>query len=178
MNPIIITGGPGAGKTSLIETLAKKGYATFEEVSRTLIEQQALLENGILPWHDLPGFAQLCLQHMGEQKQQAYSHPVAFLDRAIPDICGYLAQAELPIEACYREASQGYHPQVFFCCPHQAIYVQDEVRPYPFEGAIAIHQALMAVYLQLGYQVVDVPWGTLEQRVEFIESALTPSTME
>jgi len=177
MNPIIITGGPGAGKTSLIKTLAQKGYATFEEVSRTLIEQQAQLENGILPWHDLPGFAQLCLQHMGEQKQQAYSHPVAFLDRAIPDICGYLAQAELPIEARYREASQGYHPQVFFCRPHQAIYVQDEVRPYPYEGAIAIHQALVAVYQQLGYQVVDVPWGTLDERVAFIESALAPSTV-
>ena len=175
MLPIIITGGPGAGKTSLINALASKGYATFSEVSRTLIEQQAQLENGILPWHDLPGFAALCLDSMGEQKQQASLQEVAFLDRAIPDICGYLAQAELEIDARYRQASAGYHAQVFFCRPHQAIYVQDEVRPYPFDGALAIHDSLVVIYQQLGYQVVEVPWGTLDERVRFIESALALS---
>ncbi|EGU35875.1 hypothetical protein VII00023_14403 [Vibrio ichthyoenteri ATCC 700023] len=179
MLPIIITGGPGAGKTSLINALADKGYATFEEVSRTLIEQQAQLEKGILPWHDLPGFAALCLASMSEQKQQASSHRVAFLDRAIPDICGYLAQAELEIDARYLQASAGYHAQVFFCRPHQAIYVQDEVRPYPFDGALAIHDSLVAIYQQLGYQVVEVPWGSLDDRVTFIESALAlPSVTE
>ena len=179
MLPIIITGGPGAGKTSLIDALANKGYATFAEVSRTLIEQQAQLENGILPWHDLPGFAALCLESMSEQKQQAALQSVAFLDRAIPDICGYLAQAGLEIDAHYREASAGYHAQVFFCRPHRDIYVQDEVRPYPFEGALAIHDALVAIYQQLGYQVVEVPWGTLAERCAFIESAAAlPMTME
>ncbi|ROV60278.1 ATPase [Vibrio ponticus] len=172
MLPIIITGGPGAGKTSLINQLAQQGYQTFSEVSRDLIEQQAQLENGILPWHDLPGFAALCLTLMGEQKQQAAQYPVAFLDRAIPDICGYLAEAKLEIDACYIEASADYHPQVFFCRPHQAIYVQDEVRPYPFAGALAIHDALVAIYQQLGYQVVEVPWGSLDERVAFIESAI------
>ncbi|OLQ86056.1 ATPase [Vibrio panuliri] len=176
MLPIIITGGPGAGKTSLVNHLAARGYATFAEVSRTLIEQQAQLVDGILPWHDLPGFADLCLTHMGEQKQQAAQHSVAFLDRAIPDICGYLAEAELEIDARYIEASAGYHSQVFFCRPHKAIYVQDDVRPYPFDGALAIHDALVAIYQQLGYQVVEVPWGTLEERAAFIESTLALST--
>ncbi len=175
MLPIIITGGPGAGKTSLINQLAGQEYQTFDEVSRRLIEQQASIENGILPWNDLPGFADLCLTHMSEQKQQASLHNVAFLDRAIPDICGYLAQAELDIDARFTEASLGYHSQVFFCRPHQSIYVQDEVRPYPFDGALAIHEALEAIYQQLGYQVVEVPWGTLEERVAFIESAIAPS---
>ena len=175
MLPIIITGGPGAGKTSLINALAAKGYATFDEVSRTLIEQQSQLEHGILPWQDLPGFAALCLQVMGEQKRQAQQQEVAFLDRAIPDICGYLAQAELAIDSRYIIASQGYHPQAYFCRPHCAIYVQDDVRPYPFEGAIAIHDALVSTYQQLGFEVIEVPWGTLEQRTAFIERSLMPS---
>lgn len=175
MLPIIITGGPGAGKTSLLNALSEKGYTTFEEVSRTLIEQQSQLQHGILPWQDLPGFAALCLQLMSEQKQQAEQQAVAFLDRAIPDICGYLSQAKLAIDSRYISASQGYHPQVYFCRPYCEIYVQDDVRPYPFEEAIAIHDALIAMYLQLGFEVVEVPWGTLEQRVAFIEFRLTPS---
>ena len=61
MQPIIITGGPGAGKTTLINALGDMGYPTFAESSRQLIEEQSQIENGILPWLDLPGFAELCL---------------------------------------------------------------------------------------------------------------------
>lgn len=172
MNPIIITGGPGAGKTTLINTLGYAGYPTFAESSRQLIEQQSQLEDGILPWLDLPGFAQLCLGMMSEQKEQARLHPIAFLDRAIPDICGYLAQAKLDIDATYREASQGYHSQVLFCRPEASIYVQDEVRPYPFEEALEIHHALVRVYQELGYEVVEVPFMSVAERVQFVESHL------
>ncbi|MFM2606238.1 AAA family ATPase [Vibrio chagasii] len=172
MNPIIITGGPGAGKTTLINALADAGYPTFAESSRQLIEQQSQLEGGTLPWLDLPGFAHLCLTVMSEQKDQANQHPIAFLDRAIPDICGYLAQANLEIDATYREASQGYHSQVLFCRPEASIYVQDEVRPYPFEGALEIHDSLVSIYQNLGYEVVEVPFMSIEERVQFIQHKL------
>ena len=168
MQPIIITGGPGAGKTTLINALGDMGYPTFAESSRQLIEQQSQLENGILPWLDLSGFAHLCLTVMNEQKEQANQHPVAFLDRAIPDICGYLTQANLEIDKIYREASQGYHSRALFCRPEASIYVQDDVRPYPLEEALEIHHALVRVYQELGYEVVEVPFMSVEERVQFV----------
>lgn len=84
MSIVIISGGPGAGKTTLLNALAERGYATYPEIPRQLIEQESLKQDGILPWHDLPAFAELCYDAMLVQKQSAQSASMAFLDRAIP----------------------------------------------------------------------------------------------
>ncbi|MDN3679566.1 AAA family ATPase [Vibrio tapetis subsp. quintayensis] len=169
MLPIIITGGPGAGKTTLVNALGHLNYTIYAEGSRTLIEQQSVIEGGILPWHNLGGFAKLCLELMSRQKTEAIEgSDISFMDRAIPDICGYLTKGGLPVPESYRQASLGYHPQVFFCKPYADIYVQDDIRPYPFEEALEIHKELVTSYQALGYEVVEVPWGTVEQRVEFV----------
>ncbi|MDV6253238.1 AAA family ATPase [Vibrio sp. EA2] len=169
MKPIVITGGPGAGKTTLLNALGDLGYATFAEGSRTIIEQQSQMEEGILPWNHLPEFARLCLQLMSEQKQQAQNHQVAFVDRAIPDIIAYLRVGGCDVDSEFVTASTGYHSQVLTCRPEASIYVQDEVRPHSFEEAIDIHQTLVDTYIQLGYEVIEVPWGTVEERLRFVQ---------
>ena len=168
MKPIVITGGPGAGKTTLLNALGELGYVTFAEGSRTLIEQQSQLDNGVLPWTDLPEFANLCLELMGKQKQEALSHEVEFVDRAIPDIVAYLKVGGCPVEQTFLTESAGYQSKVLTCRPEASIYVQDEVRPHSFEEALQIHHALVEAYAELGYEVVEVPWGTIPERVEFV----------
>ena len=61
---------------------------------------------------------------------------------------------------------------MLFCCPEASIYVQDEVRPYPFEEALEIHHSLVKVYRELGYKVVEVPFMSVAERVQFVESHL------
>ncbi len=122
MQPIIITGGPGGagGKTTLLNAMGKKGYLVFPEVSRTLIQQQSKLElGGVLPWTDLPAFAELCLEMMTEQRCQAGKGTIpAVVDRAIGgDICAYLTIGGEPVAEHYLEAAAGYYPTVFCCAP-------------------------------------------------------------
>ena len=175
--PVIVTGGPGGGKSTLLAALAELGYATFAEVPRQLIEAQSQIEGGTLPWQDLAGFAALCLADMQQQKAQAsaMAGPV-FLDRAIGDICAYLGWSGLSVPEHYRAASQGYHGRVFFCVLDPDSYVQDDVRPYPFSEALALHQQLLGVYCQLGYECIEVPWGSVAERCRFVLSCQSAST--
>lgn len=169
MKPIVITGGPGAGKTSIIADLAKRGYLTFEESPRYLIEQQLQQANGILPWTHLSEFAEMCLDMMQIQKCASEKQAgLSFLDRAIPDICAYLQLGKLVVDKKYVDASNGYLDKVFFCSPNQLIYTQDTVRPHAFSEALEIHQLLLTCYRDLGYLPIEVPWGSVEDRANFI----------
>ncbi|KFB00086.1 MULTISPECIES: AAA family ATPase [Vibrio] len=169
-SPFIITGGPGSGKTTLLDALAARDCKTFEEVPRKLIEEQSKLENGILPWNQLAAFAELCFKDMMNQRQAAStSDQLSFLDRAIPDICAYLTFGNEPVPPRVTEqAKLGYQPLAFTCEPNTATYVQDDVRPYPFEEALEIHRQLIEQYQSLGYRCISVPFLKLEQRVEFV----------
>ncbi|HHY0340720.1 TPA: AAA family ATPase [Vibrio cholerae] len=173
MSIVIISGGPGAGKTTLSNALAERGYATYPEIPRQLIEQESLKQDGILPWHDLPAFAALCYDAMLVQKHSAINEPMVFLDRAIPDICAYLLGAELVVPAKYWSASSGYHPHVLMCEPNAITYQQDDVRPYSLEEAQQIHHRLVQTYSELGYQCIEVPMASVENRVEFVLNTLS-----
>ena len=48
----VITGGPGTGKTSLIEELKIVGYQTVKEVARDIIKEQQQQGGDALPWKD------------------------------------------------------------------------------------------------------------------------------
>ena len=56
--------------------------------------------------------------------------------------------------------------------PEASIYVQDEVRPHSFEEALEIHQSLVDIYAELGYEVVEVPWGSVLERVGFVRRVI------
>ncbi len=175
MQPIVITGGPGAGKSTLLAELAARGFTTFPEISRILIEQQSRLQQGILPWNDMPAFARLCLEMMSEHKQQALTCQVAFMDRAIPDICAYLQLAHVPVNTEFLSACSGYHRQALFCRPEPSIYVQDDVRPYPFSEALAIHDELENVYRTMGFEIINIPLTAVSARADYVIKRLNLS---
>ena len=57
----VFTGGPGSGKTSLIDALADDGFATMPEAGRAIIQDQVAIGGNALPWGDRAGFAELML---------------------------------------------------------------------------------------------------------------------
>ncbi len=171
-NPrIVITGGPGSGKTTLIEALASRGLATEPEAGRAVIQAQQAMGGDALPWADRAGFASLMLDSdiAAHVRSSTVSGPV-FFDRGIPDIVGYLELCGLPIPARLDEAARTlrYKTAVFIAPVWPEIFSQDEERRQDIDEATRTYDAMVQTYPRYGYSLDEIPKSSLEGRVAFI----------
>jgi len=167
----IITGGPGSGKSTLIEALEQRGHRCYPEVSRELIRREAQRPNGVLPWNDLEAFARLAFDEMLRQHDHAHEvGKVCFYDRALPDIFGYLQRSgfDIPEEYLTIHSRCRYERTVFILPPWPEIYINDDERPQSLAEAKALHDAIRTAYGSLGYELIEVPKVPVDERYAFV----------
>ncbi len=171
----VITGGPGTGKSTLLAYLKKRGFTVFEEVSRRLIQEQQTQPNPALPWGNLPRFAELCLEQMKLQHNNAQPHSANFYDRGIPDIIAYLRNGGEVVPPIYKQVLQetSYEKWVFFAPPWPQIYVNDLERPQKYDESLRISDLLRETYEELGFQLITLPKTSCEERFAFMMEKLT-----
>ena len=167
----VITGGPGAGKTTLIASLAREGFAVSHEAGRRIIRAQQAANGRALPWIDPLLFAQAMLASdlAAYEAMRTAAQPV-FFDRGIPDVIGYLRLEGIDVPAHMRAAARmhRYQPRVFICPPWPEIYATDSERKQSPEVAQLTYRAMVDVYTELGYALIDVPRASVERRVSFV----------
>ena len=171
----VITGGPGSGKTSLIEALARAGYAHTVEAGRAIIQDQLAIDGPALPWRDPSAFAELMLswELRSYRMAEAMAGPV-FFDRGVTDLVGYLTLVGQPVPAHVTRAAERfrYNRRVFVAPPWSAIYAQDAERKQTPEEAVRTYEALVAAYSSCGYELVSLPLVSVEARVRFVLDAI------
>jgi predicted ATPase len=174
MPKYVITGGPGAGKTSLLAGLQQLQYPCHAEASRQLIIEEKEKGSGCLPWLDLPCFAKKVLERMITAFETAADTKSSFFDRGVPDIVAYLRAAGLPVEDVYYRALEKYRyaPIIFLLPPWEDIYVQDNERWQTFAEAAFLADQIRTVYRQAGYQIIELPLGSIQERIIFIRDSL------
>mgnify|MGYP001253375443 CR=1 FL=1 len=127
----VVTGGPGAGKTSLITELARRGFHTISESGRAIIREEMQSGGDALPWADRMAYAERMLERdlRAYEDAQALSGPVIF-DRGIPDIKGYLTLCGLPVPPHVAAAAKAarYNAGVFLAPYWDEIFTQDTER--------------------------------------------------
>ncbi|MEE9364488.1 MAG: ATP-binding protein [Cellulophaga sp.] len=175
---IVITGGPGTGKTAVIDMLEKEGYFCFEEIIRSLTLEakkdkdiDTLVTNPLLFVSDPLAFNTKILTGRINQFNKALEQNNAsiFFDRAIPDVIAYMDYFKQEYDTKFTYACKFHtYDEVFILPPWEEIYVSDNERLESFEQAVQIHEHLEEAYLRFGYKPVIVPKDTITNRVSFI----------
>jgi predicted ATPase len=57
----VLTGGPGSGKSTLVDALQKAGHCRSVEAGRGVIQEQVAIGGRAVPWVDPLAFAELML---------------------------------------------------------------------------------------------------------------------
>lgn len=167
----IFTGGPGAGKTSVLDALRAQGFACVEETGRRIIREQAAIGGNIHHNGDRIAYRDLMLTRAVEDfaRMSAHQGPV-FFDRGIPDLAGYCRLIGSEIPPRLREAAQScrYNPDVFVFPPWREIYANDTERKQDFQEAIDTFNVIVEALPEFGYRAIEVPHASVALRVRFI----------
>ncbi|RLJ99646.1 AAA family ATPase [Tenacibaculum discolor] len=172
---IVLIGGPGTGKSSILREFINRGYECMPEISRevTLKAQkdgidQLFLEQPLL-------FSQLLLEGREQQYIDAHQRDaeIIFFDRGIPDVHAYMNYLGSDYPEIFIEKSNKYlYSKVFMCAPWEAIYRSDNERYETFEQSVKIDTFLKEAYEEVGYNIIDVPFGSIHERCDFILHSL------
>ena len=172
---IVITGGPGTGKTVLVRELEKRGYACFHEIIREMTEAakqeedpEKHLVNPLAFVRDPLAFNRRILQGRIDQFRDAgnFQAPFVFYDRGIPDVLAYMDYFKQEYGGEFFGPCQRFrYDRVILLPPWKEIYTRDDERLESFEQACEIHECLERTYQTCGYEVHTLDFGTVETRI-------------
>lgn len=172
-NFIVITGGPGVGKTTLIDALKLLGNCVVQEDARKIIKKQMEINGEGLPWKNKTLYAELMFKASLKNYQTVINEvpdEKVFFDRGILDTICYMEMENLPIstELLAVVHSHPYNQKVFILPPWLDIYETDDERKQTWNEAVNTFDRMKQTYIRFGYQVIEVPKETVDRRCEFI----------
>lgn len=166
----VITGGPGFGKTMLVEALRAKGYPCSGEFARELIVSQQATGGDNLPWKNPKLFQQTILKKRKEFFDSVPEGTTAFADRAIPDQLAFARYKGFGTPEVLVSAASEYRyaTKVFVTPPWSEIFVNDPIRTETFDEAILIHRIVVETYRDLNYQIIELPLVPISERINYL----------
>ena len=179
---VVITGGPGTGKTSVVQSLKNKGFTCFDEIIRDLTaaakkEEQVRdhIANPLAFVRDPFDFNTRLLEGRMAQYHSGSEHQttIVFYDRGIPDVLAYMNYFGQSYTDYFERACRELrYDEVILLPPWEEIYQVDAERMETYDEAVAIHGHLEGLYRDLGYGPLLVPKGSVMERTEFIMEVL------
>lgn len=171
MRRYILTGTPGAGKTSILRGLQSRGYTVVEEAATMVIARLHAL--GVPePWTDA-SFIDSIVTTQRQLQQTETQAEIAIYDRspvcthALSIHLGYPISATLAAELDRIGRERVYERQVFFI-RNLGFCEPTEARRITFEDSLAFERIHEESYRELGFEIVEVPAAGLDERVSLV----------
>jgi predicted ATPase len=136
---VVISGCSGAGKSSLLAELGRRGFAVFEEPGRQIVREQLYIGGDAVPWGDVGKFVELTVSRsIHHMVIAACGDRLSFFDRGIVDQISGLEHLNVPIPKDLAAACRfRYHETVFVTPPWREIFRNDSERRHSFDNALA-----------------------------------------
>jgi predicted ATPase len=173
----VITGGPGVGKTTLLHELSICGFSTIPEDARRIIKEQINQNGEGLPWKNKKLYAQLMLDASVKTYEKVCnenSSDIIFFDRGIIDTLCYMNMENIPISEELDKiiTEYPYAEKVFILPPWEEIYKTDTERKQTWSEAVYTFDKMKETYLKYGYEIIELPRDTIENRRKSIEVSI------
>jgi len=169
MNLYVISGGPGTGKTTTIESLRKEGFGILEETARKIAEKKfpGKSVKEINPKDFQEEIFKLQVAQIEKIKDDKR---IFFSDRGIGDTIAFykLRVGQAPKEM-WKYAKKIKYRGIFIL-DFLPFYEKDILRQEDEEEQKKIHEEIIKTYKELGYDIVRVPFMSVKDRVNFIKS--------
>lgn len=175
-NFFVITGGPGVGKTTLLQELKNRDYNTIPEIARELIKEEQAKNGNALPWKDKNLYKEVMFNRSINSFEQVYKtlnisnkRPI-FFDRGFLDTICYakLIQSEIDEQMELYAENWRYNKNIFMLPPWQKIYGTDTERKQDWTEAVLTYEKMCETYSSYGYNIVEIPKIAVRKRVDFI----------
>ena len=167
---IVISGGPGGGKTTIINALKQLGYFCYDEISRDLIEKGIKSGKQNLFVEDPIKFSDTLWKKREEQYKNSIiqkKYDKVFFDRSLIDITSYLefiGKRNINLE---KKLVNFNYDVVFLVKPIKKNYRKDSSRYEDYNESIKIHNILKKNY-RIQFKTINVPYRKLSKRLNFI----------
>ncbi|MBE1490564.1 AAA family ATPase [Plantactinospora soyae] len=174
MRRYILTGAPGAGKTTIVAALRDRGYAVVDEAATDVIAREQALGRDE-PWRDAGFIDAVTLLQRDRQEQPAPpATTVQVFDRSPICTLALAHYAGRPVTPTLareidRVVGEGiYQPRVFFV--HLLGFITPTAaRRITLAQSVRFERFHEQAYREHGFELVDVPAGTLEVRMKLVD---------
>lgn len=164
---VVFTGAHSTGKTSLLNYFRDKKYKVIEEQFSKSIE--------FLGFTDISEIDRQFFQEFVEFQQKAnlYIHKEGIFDRSLVDDIAYRKYYGLGANDKLFDFCKEYKFDLVFLFPVWDKLVSDD---YSFDELNVQENYLLDIYTKLGYSIIEVPRGTIQERYKFVKKKLNMSS--
>lgn len=143
----------------------------MEEISRQVIIEAQKKGIDQLFLSDPLLFSDMLLKGRFQQYQEAekQNNQTIFFDRGVHDVLAYMDFIGNRYPIAFENTCKSIkYDLVFILKPWATIYTSDNERYETFEQAQRIHKHIENIYKTYNYNLIDVPFDTVENRTDFI----------